>query len=63
MIRSERKVGDEPAGVTTRYYISSLTGDAQRVLAAVPSHWGIENELHRLRPLGVGRWMSPFMKT
>src|SRR5574337_148625 len=46
MIRSERKVGDEPAGVTTRYYISSLTGDAQRVLAAVRSHWGIENQLH-----------------
>lgn len=32
--------------VTTRYYISSLTGDAQRVLAAVRSHWEIENELH-----------------
>lgn len=46
MIRSERKVGAEAAVVTTRYYISSLTGDAQRVLAAVRSHWGVENELH-----------------
>lgn len=46
MIRSERKVGTEPAVVTTRYYISSVTGDAQRVLTAVRSHWGIENELH-----------------
>jgi predicted transposase YbfD/YdcC len=46
MIRSERQVGNEPAVVTTRYYISSLTGDAQRVLAAVRSHWGIENQLH-----------------
>ena len=46
MIRSERQVGNEPTVVTTRYYISSLNGDAQRVLAAVRSHWGIENELH-----------------
>ncbi len=46
MIRSERQVGNEPVSVTTRYYISSLTGDAQRVLAAVRSHWGIENDLH-----------------
>lgn len=46
MIRSERQVGTEPAVITTRYYISSLTGDAQRVLAAVRRHWGIENELH-----------------
>lgn len=46
MIRSERQVGQAPVVVTTRYYISSLTGDAQRVLAAVRSHWGIENELH-----------------
>lgn len=46
MIRSERQVGNEPAVVTRRYYISSLTGDARRVLAAVRSHWGIENELH-----------------
>jgi predicted transposase YbfD/YdcC len=46
MIRTERRIGTEPAVVTTHYYISSLTGDAQRVLTAVRSHWGIENELH-----------------
>jgi predicted transposase YbfD/YdcC len=46
MIRSERQVGNEPVVVTTRYYISSLRGNAQRVLAAVRSHWGIENDLH-----------------
>lgn len=46
MIRSERQVGNAPTVVTTRYYISSLNGDAQRVLAAVRSHWGVENELH-----------------
>jgi predicted transposase YbfD/YdcC len=46
MIRSERKVGNEPTTVTIRYYISSLKGNAQRVLTAVRSHWGVENELH-----------------
>ena len=29
-----------------RYFISSLDGDAQRLLNAVRSHWGIENALH-----------------
>lgn len=46
LIRSERRVGTEPAVVTTHYYISSLAEDAHRVLTAVRSHWGIENELH-----------------
>ena len=30
----------------TRYYISSLPADAQALLQAVRSHWGIENSLH-----------------
>ncbi len=30
----------------TRYFISSLDGDARRMLKAVRSHWGIENSLH-----------------
>jgi len=30
----------------SRYYISSLDGDAQRLLSAVRGHWGIENSLH-----------------
>lgn len=35
-------------GVTTqtRYYITSLPGDAAQLLHAVRAHWGIENELH-----------------
>ena len=31
---------------STRYYISSLEAPAQRLLAAVRRHWGIENSLH-----------------
>jgi len=44
-IRAERRIGDTTT-VETRYYISSLPGDAHQVLAASRSHWGIENSLH-----------------
>ena len=44
-IRAERRIGDTVT-VETRYYISSLSGDARQVLAASRSHWGIENSLH-----------------
>jgi len=37
------KKQEEP---TIRYYISSLTSDAQRFNSLVRSHWGIENKLH-----------------
>ena len=30
----------------TRYYLSSLPGDARTVAKAVRSHWGIENQVH-----------------
>jgi predicted transposase YbfD/YdcC len=43
-IRSQRWVGEDKS-CEDRYHIASITG-AQRVLAAVRSHWGIENELH-----------------
>jgi predicted transposase YbfD/YdcC len=38
---------DDGAGILlTRYYISSLPCDAQRLLYAVRGHWTIENSLH-----------------
>lgn len=43
-IRSQRILAEEQS-CEDRYHIASLTG-AQRVLGAVRSHWGIENELH-----------------
>ena len=45
MVVAERRIG---AAVSreTRYYLSSLPGDAATVGAAVRSHWGIENRLH-----------------
>ena len=38
---AEGKVEEE-----TRYYLSSLPGDAQQVGEAVRSHWDVENGLH-----------------
>jgi predicted transposase YbfD/YdcC len=45
MVVAERRLGDDTSS-ETRYYLSSLTGDAARVGAAVRGHWGIENRLH-----------------
>jgi predicted transposase YbfD/YdcC len=43
-IRSQRWIGEEKS-CEDRYHIASIAG-AKRVLWAVRSHWGIENELH-----------------
>lgn len=32
----------------TRYFLSSLPADAERLAQAVRGHWGIENRLHRV---------------
>ena len=45
MVEAARTIG-EATTRETRYYISSLAGDAQQVGAAVRGHWGIENSLH-----------------
>lgn len=37
---------NEKISVEHHYYISSLAADAGTILAAVRSHWGIENSLH-----------------
>jgi predicted transposase YbfD/YdcC len=43
-IRAERQIGEERS-CEDRYHIASFTG-ATRVMTAVRSHWGIENQLH-----------------
>jgi predicted transposase YbfD/YdcC len=45
MIQSERRIGDQTT-TTRRYFISSLKSDAQSLLHAVRTHWGIENKVH-----------------
>ena len=42
---AERYV-DGKTSVEIRYYISSLAGDAERLLEAVRGHWGVENSVH-----------------
>ena len=45
LVRAERRVGEQ-VSVERRYYISSRPDPAERQLAVIRSHWGIENELH-----------------
>jgi predicted transposase YbfD/YdcC len=45
MVRTERRIGDK-CETETRYYISSLPGNAKQILSAVRQHWHIENRLH-----------------
>jgi predicted transposase YbfD/YdcC len=42
---AERRLGEEVSR-ETRYYLTSLPGDAATVGAALRGHWGIENRLH-----------------
>ena len=44
-VEAQRRIGDETT-CETRYYISSLSGDAQEFGRAVRAHWGIENSVH-----------------
>jgi predicted transposase YbfD/YdcC len=41
----ERRIGEQVT-VETRYYISSLPGQAKPIQHAVRSHWGVENSVH-----------------
>ncbi len=45
MIRRERRLPNKTE-IHTRYYISSLTGKAERFLKVIREHWGIENSVH-----------------
>lgn len=45
MILSERRIGEE-VEIQDRYYISSLESNAEKILKAKRSYWGIENRLH-----------------
>lgn len=45
MVKSERLVNDKRSE-ERRYYIASLSGDAEQASRAVRGHWGIENKVH-----------------
>jgi predicted transposase YbfD/YdcC len=42
----------EKTTIETRYYISSLPNDAQKLGESVCSHWGIKNSLHWVLNVG-----------
>lgn len=44
-VEAERQLGDKTQR-QTRYYITSLAGDAREAGTSVREHWGIENSLH-----------------
>lgn len=44
-VTGERRIGAETT-TQTRYYLTSLPGDAAMIAKAVRSHWGIENQVH-----------------
>jgi len=41
----ERRIAEQVT-THTRYYLSSLPGDAKAIASTVRSHWGIENQVH-----------------
>ena len=45
LVEAERRLADTVTS-ETRYYLSSLPGEAQTIAEAVRGHWGIENRLH-----------------
>ena len=51
MIESVRIVKGKTT-IETRYYISSLPNNAQKLGESVRSHWGIENSLHWVLDVG-----------
>lgn len=44
-INSQRQIGKQIIR-ESRYYISSLFPDAQKIASAIRQHWSIENQLH-----------------
>ena len=45
MVRAKQQRGDK-IRTDDRFYISSLPGEAEKILQAVRTHWNIENSLH-----------------
>ena len=45
MVVSERRLWNKTT-TELRFYLSSLTSNAEKIAQAIRSHWGIENSLH-----------------
>lgn len=53
MIQAERRTKGTTTN-ETRFYISSLAGNAEQIATAVRSRWGIENSLHWVLDVSFG---------
>ena len=60
-LRGERIIGGKRSA-ETRYYISSLPGDAKKISLAVREHWAIENSLHWVLDVTMNEDMSRVRK-
>lgn len=60
-IESEREIKGKKTR-ELRYYISSLELDAKKILAAVRSHWAIENSVHWVLDMAFGEDQSKIRK-
>jgi len=60
-VRGERIIRGK-SSVDTRYYISSLPGDAKKISLAVREHWAIENSLHYVLDVTMNEDMSRVRK-
>jgi predicted transposase YbfD/YdcC len=58
VVEARRQVGDGPATVERRYYLSSLGLDAARFARAVRGHWSVENQCHWLLDVQMGEDQS-----
>lgn len=63
IIRIESKVEQKEKTIQeTRYYISSLPANAEKINNAIRSHWGIENSLHWVLDMSFGDDQSRIRK-
>lgn len=60
-IDSTREI-NQKSTTQTRYYISSLSASANKCLAAIRSHWAIENNLHWVLDMSFGEDSSRIRK-
>jgi predicted transposase YbfD/YdcC len=51
LVESKREINGKST-IEHRYYLSSLTADAERIGKVVREHWGIENSLHWVLDVG-----------
>jgi predicted transposase YbfD/YdcC len=57
LVEAQRIIGDKTTS-ETRYYISSLSGDATEFAQAVRTHWEIENKVHWVLDVAFGEDLS-----